>query len=118
MRTTDGYVYFVYSEAQGAIKVGYASDATTRLTKLQTGNPDRLEMYVLVRASYPCERLIHEAFSDDRIVGEWFRATPKLQSFSLALEDEWAERDMWAQLEGQPEPVLREHDVAALISTT
>lgn len=69
------YVYKI--QAGNFIKIGIANDVRRRILQLQTGNPYRLELlscYGFDDAS-AVERVLHQAFSKSRGVGEFFELT-------------------------------------------
>jgi hypothetical protein len=78
-------VYFIQADGEGGpIKVGIAGDPHRLLASLQTGNPAPL----LLRGFYPgpstLERVVHGAFADDRLEGEWFVGSEYLEAVADA----------------------------------
>lgn len=67
-----GSLYFISSEAQRAVKVGFADDMTLRLANLQTGNPAPLKVTFTHSATYGAERLLHTYLKPYRIKREWY----------------------------------------------
>jgi hypothetical protein len=70
------YVYVVCS-TECYFKVGVAKNPARRLTELQTGNPEELQIDALVlcpneKAAYALEILLHEKFSRRKVRNEWF----------------------------------------------
>lgn len=54
-------------------KIGYTgNDTTLRLSTLQTGNPNKLELLFSVEGDAKAEKLMHEHFKEYRHNGEWF----------------------------------------------
>ena len=55
-------------------KVGYtAGSVKSRVRNLQTGNANKLDLWLKIYGNKRTEELIHEYLSDYRINGEWFR---------------------------------------------
>lgn len=71
------YIYKI--RAGSFIKIGITYDVKSRIAQLQTGSPYRLELlscYGFEDATI-VERALHQAFSKERGVGEWFTLTDK-----------------------------------------
>ncbi|AJT62476.3 hypothetical protein T261_0787 [Streptomyces lydicus] len=54
------------------VKIGTSVSPEKRLKELQTGNPDRLEVLWYTSGGRELEALLHQAFADHRVEGEWF----------------------------------------------
>lgn len=67
-----GRLYFISSEAQRAVKVGFADDLGLRLANLQTGNPSPLKINFSHSATLGAERLLHSYLKPYRIKREWY----------------------------------------------
>lgn len=67
-----GMIYFARDAERDAIKVGYSADVDKRLSSLQVGNPNRLEIVGLIAAEQRIEPIIHLQLYEGRIAGEWF----------------------------------------------
>jgi len=67
-----GWVYFV--RAGRAIKIGYSIGVPSRLSTLQTGHYQELELLVQVPGSLRDERRYHFLFRAFKIRREWFRS--------------------------------------------
>ena len=65
-----GYVYFLRSGSH--MKIGFSSDVKARVTKLQTGNPERISFIGARPGSPDDEARIHDVFAEYRDTGEWF----------------------------------------------
>lgn len=74
-----GFVYFV-SDGE-AVKIGFSEKPARRLAGIQSHHPKPLTLLGTVSASVFDEQDLHQKFSDIRIRGEWFRATPELLAF-------------------------------------
>jgi hypothetical protein len=84
------FVYFIRVEAPveaQPVKVGRARDPAKRLTDLQCSSPWRLTMMRIVEGSLGLERMLHQFLAEDRMSGEWFRPSSRLDSL-LALSDD------------------------------
>lgn len=73
------HVYFI--RAGQAIKIGVSGNVRDRLSALQIGHPDKLELMGSIAGTVVTEAAIHTAFAPDRLRGEWFRASPGLVAF-------------------------------------
>lgn len=72
-------VYFIQVGESGPIKIGYTrTDPTKRLSELQTGNPYKLRLLLVLEGGFDLEHALHEKFADLRLEGEWFRNDPIL----------------------------------------
>lgn len=81
------FVYFVYAEKCGMIKIGVTGDLRQRLADLQIGSPERLVILSHVRGNYHVEQYLHGIFERERSHGEWFRVSDRLiQAAEIALE--------------------------------
>jgi hypothetical protein len=73
-------IYFIESGKGGPIKVGWAKDSVSeRLTILQTGNPEHLNLVGVVVGDVQAERALHRVLGWARIRGEWFAREPALR---------------------------------------
>lgn len=68
------YLYILGASRDGPVKVGIACDPRARRRELQTGHPEKLEVFWI----YPCpvgwhyERIIHRILASKRLSGEWY----------------------------------------------
>ena len=78
-----GWIYFVKAgdAIGGAVKIGWSLYPEGRLLALQTGNHQELEMLGIMRGSVEDERVLHAAFSDLHIRGEWFLPGAELMAY-------------------------------------
>lgn len=75
------YVYFVQRDDDGPIKVGFANDPDARLSELQVGCPDELNLVGFIHGTARDEKRLHAMLAPGRIRGEWFRAdTPGMRT--------------------------------------
>lgn len=75
----DGHVYFLTDGE--VVKIGFSSNPKKRVGSIQTGHAKPLTLLGTIVASVMDEMSIHELFSDLRVRGEWFQATPDLLAF-------------------------------------
>jgi hypothetical protein len=75
------YIYFVEAVGQERIKIGKADDPAARVRQLQTGSAVELRLLAVVEGRASLEAELHSAFANDRIQGEWFRATIELREY-------------------------------------
>ena len=73
----DVWVYFIKEGGANLVKIGLASRLYERLATLQTGNPRALTVIGLWRGrslteAAGAESLLHEAYVDTHVRGEWF----------------------------------------------
>lgn len=74
-------VYFIKRVSDGLIKVGFSDDPKRRLQQLQTGQPDRLEMILVIRGGMELERTLHIRWRHLNVGGEWFKPHRELLSY-------------------------------------
>jgi hypothetical protein len=70
-------VYFILDSASNAVKIGKANNIDSRISDLQTGNPNPLELIHYIdceseEQSFLLERKLHNKYKELRLVGEWF----------------------------------------------
>lgn len=80
----EGYVYFLQSVLGGPIKVGYAADLRSRISNIQVGHPEELEVIGVVRGTPELEEALHKELAWCHVRGEWFASSEALR---LAIED-------------------------------
>jgi hypothetical protein len=56
----------------GIVKIGRSSDPRIRLSSVQTGNPKRMQLLLVVPGAGEHEKALHDKFSVRHIGGEWF----------------------------------------------
>lgn len=74
-------VYFIRNDRTSSIKIGVAADPRKRVSELQTGSDGSLELIHTEPGGAARERELHARFSEDRIQGEWFRASEDLVEY-------------------------------------
>lgn len=72
----DLYVYAIREKTSGNIKIGISRDPKRRLSTLQTGNSDELELVAIKRAEnkFDDEQSLHELAAPYHVRGEWFNS--------------------------------------------
>ena len=73
----DKLVYFIGAET-GPIKIGIATNPIARLSTLQTGHHEKLELLAVTDGGEELEKAYHKLFGSQRRVGEWFDRCPEL----------------------------------------
>jgi hypothetical protein len=78
-----GFVYFVQAELLRHVKIGFAANVEKRLSQLQSGSPDKLELLgvILTDDMESLERYLHNRFRRDRLHCEWFAASDAVREF-------------------------------------
>lgn len=74
-------VYFIRRPDTQQIKIGISTDLPKRLYTLQAANGSPLELLGSILGGGEEEFMVHQAFADCRLLGEWFRETPRLMAF-------------------------------------
>jgi len=84
----EGFLYFIQSETQNAIKVGFAEEVYMRLKTLQTGNPDELKLLASIPCLAEAEVLLHRQLKHKRIRLEWYPDDAELETLIYELQDD------------------------------
>lgn len=74
-------IYFIRNESAGLIKIGFSRSPRTRRSNLQSAAGVKLEIIGVMRGARKAEAVLHERFAEDRVRGEWFRASEALERF-------------------------------------
>lgn len=80
---------YLIGDEHGRVKIGvFAFVPESRLTQLQTGNADALQLldYVFVKDAYKVEAELHEKYDHLKVRGEWFQYTPEISLEHLKQE--------------------------------
>jgi hypothetical protein len=83
-----GALYFISSDTQQAVKIGFAENVYMRLKSLQTGNPDELKLLAYVPCFAEAEVLLHRALKHKRIRLEWYPDDAELETLIYELQDD------------------------------
>lgn len=72
-----GYIYLLQAVSTDKFKIGRATDVTRRIRELQTGSPIKIRYvyHAYVHNANLCEMELHNKFSSQREIGEWFALT-------------------------------------------
>jgi hypothetical protein len=70
-------VYFILDTVSNAVKIGKANNIDSRISDLQTGNPNALKLIHYIdceseEQSFVLERKLHNQYKKLRLIGEWF----------------------------------------------
>lgn len=79
-------VYFI-GNGRGQVKIGTASNVKSRLSGLQTGSPDELELLAYIPGGNARERKLHDEYAEYRIRGEWFELSHRIQAGISAYQE-------------------------------
>lgn len=73
---------FVYVIRSGAyVKIGAATDITSRRNALQSGSPEKLNILAKLAGGFDLEKRLHERFLKQRHRREWFREEGELAAW-------------------------------------
>jgi len=77
IRMTEGVYFIGIRERSGIFKIGVSKDCEKRIKQLQTGNPDNLYIYRIIKTKkpFPVESAIHKYHKDSHYRGEWYKIT-------------------------------------------
>lgn len=83
-----GVIYAVQGQPGSPVKIGYTAndDVSFRLATLQTGNPHQLRVILRYRGTMREEKAIHRFLAADRLLGEWFQWSDRLDGFLKRLD--------------------------------
>lgn len=79
-------VYFI--AVRGFIKIGWSENWRLRLSNIQTSNPDRVEVLLVIGRPKIFEKTMHGIFAEHRANGEWFRDCPEIRNYIVARKHE------------------------------
>lgn len=65
-------IYVIGEFRTGVVKIGRTNNPQYRLAELQTSNPRRLRLLLVVPGGSQVERALHAHFASKRVRGEWF----------------------------------------------
>lgn len=86
--TRPGVLYFILSQTQNAVKIGFAESVYMRLKSLQTGNPDELKLLASVPCLAEAEVLLHQELKHKRIRLEWYPDDAAIETLIYELQDD------------------------------
>lgn len=73
----------VYVVGYGAyVKIGYSERPVwERIAALQTGSPEKIQVYGIINGTKETERQLHTRFAAYRLEGEWFRLSDEIRDW-------------------------------------
>lgn len=74
-------VYFIESDHNGLIKIGFTTDLETRFRLLLNSSPAKLKLLNFMQSDEIGERKLHGKFKDCRSHAEWFHPAPELLEY-------------------------------------
>ncbi|MEG4109893.1 GIY-YIG nuclease family protein [Microcoleus sp. S13_C5] len=82
-----GFIYLVQAVGTDKFKIGRAGDVARRIKELQTGSPLKIRYvyHAYVHNANLCEMELHNKFSKQREIGEWFALTQEDIEFCILL---------------------------------
>lgn len=82
-----GFIYLVQAAGTDKFKIGRATDVARRIRELQTGSPLKIRYvyHAYVYNANLCEMELHNKFSNQREIGEWFALTQEDIKFCILL---------------------------------
>jgi hypothetical protein len=74
-----GYVYAISNPSINLIKIGLTRNPKTRIRGIELTSGSHVDIVGVVQVQDPSkiESLIHDAFGDCKVIGEWFRCSPE-----------------------------------------
>jgi hypothetical protein len=69
---TQTFIYAIYNKNKNEVKIGYATNPTSRLSQLQTGTTDQLKLLFTFCGGITEEKSLHQKLAGYRLTGEWF----------------------------------------------
>jgi regulatory protein YycH of two-component signal transduction system YycFG len=74
-------VYFIADSRRNLVKIGVSQNPLARLSQVQIGNGNKLELLKAVAGGKKLESLIHSKFAHLNTSGEWFKLTKELVEY-------------------------------------
>jgi hypothetical protein len=88
-------IYFIRAEGLDRIKIGWSIDPERRLATLQDLIPFKLVVAASAAGSAAQENYLHALFGAQRVAGEWFVSSARLESL-IAEVSESGKLPIWA----------------------
>jgi len=85
-RKEEQFVYFI--ECGNRMKIGVSVCPQDRVKQLQTGSPSPLVLRAAVSGGHNVEKELHHKFSDERLDGEWFLLSQRLEKYIEEIKNE------------------------------
>jgi hypothetical protein len=73
-------IYFI-SAGDGLVKIGYSRNVDKRMRVLSTASPRPLQILLTIPGTRSDESAFHEMFKAERIRGEWFLLSSRIEDF-------------------------------------
>ena len=111
-------IYAIQGAPGTPVKIGYSMNEMTlrrRIKTLQSGYPYPLRVLFEIDGPLELEQRIHKALADQRLLGEWFEGTPKVEDFVKRVRQSGIEWTLGA-FEGE-EPDEVHHGIWLLTET-
>lgn len=85
------HIYFIQNTTDRSMtKIGKTRNLQRRLSQLQTGSKDPLEVVLTIPVSeFLSEGILHERFKEHRQQGEWFTTSKDIDDFIKLARDEY-----------------------------
>lgn len=72
-------IYFL--ESGDTIKIGYSIDVQNRINGLKSGSSKKVTLLGVMDGDVKHEKILHTAFAQYRVHGEWFKKCPEILQF-------------------------------------
>lgn len=69
-------VYLVGMQGEPYVKIGYATELSSRMIGMQVGSPKPMIVHCVFRGSLRAESAMHRELQDHHVRGEWFHMEP------------------------------------------
>ena len=83
-----GYVYFIGSEDNQPVKIGFSLNPWSRAKEISTGNHSPLKVIACFKGDKNTEKEYHKAFSAYQSKNEWFSIPPEILKFICKFQKE------------------------------
>lgn len=102
-----GYVYIVYADTLGTVRIGWTSRPDRRPIQLSPSTPAPLNYLALLPGTKDDEQQLQHKFSHLHLHGSWYRYTKEMHDFVVWSRDHWrpAGSDPMNILRGVPLPI-------------
>lgn len=74
-------IYFIKQIEDSIVKIGFTNNIKHRLATIQTNNPRKLEIILLLDGDHEYELFLHNKFAEDRSHNEWFFMSDNIKKF-------------------------------------
>ena len=109
-------IYFIQQGEDGPIKIGFSEDSPeNRLMSLQAGNPNELNLVLVIEGDIIVEKSLHEIFKDTRLRGEWFSFSHSLDSFIKEQKYKQKNKVEYKEYDAPMDRIKRENSVLKMI---